>query len=128
MRMAVRAQQQCLFRYRPPAIRVAEERVFLTRDGRRMTRNTVHRFVKRLSQQAGIRRMHAQRFRHSTGVAFLRSGASETVPQSDPDNPPVAAVSALMMSLRHADEVGGIIYLTKGAEGKAFSWWSRPHG
>lgn len=82
--MGVRAQralQQYLFRYRPPAIPVGEERVFLTRDGRRMTRNTVHRFVKRLGQRAGIARVHPHLFRHSTGVAFLRSGGSESVLQ-----------------------------------------------
>ncbi len=82
--MGVRAQralQQYAFRYRPPAIPVGEERVFLTRHGRRMTRNTVHRFVKRLGRQAGVERAHPHLFRHSTGVAFLRSGGSESVLQ-----------------------------------------------
>ena len=57
--MGVRAQravQQYAFRHRPPAIPVGKDRVFLTRDGRRMTRNTVHRFVKRLGRSAGVER------------------------------------------------------------------------
>ena len=82
--MGVRAQwavQQYAFRHRPPAIPVGEDRVFLTRHGRRMNRNTVHRFVKRLGRLAGVERAHPHLFRHSTGVAFLRSGGSESVLQ-----------------------------------------------
>ena len=46
-----------------------------------MTRHTVHRFVKVLGQRAGVARAHPHLFRHSTGVAFLRSGGSESVLQ-----------------------------------------------
>ncbi len=78
---AQRAVQPYAFRHRPPVIPVGEDRVFLTRDGRRMTRNTVHRFVKRLGRQAGVEREHPHLFRHSTRVAFLRGGGSESVLQ-----------------------------------------------
>lgn len=49
--------------------------------GRRMTRNTVHRFVTHLGRRAGIARVHPRLVRHSTCVAFLRSGGSESVLQ-----------------------------------------------
>ena len=79
--LSQRAVQQYAYRYRPPAIPVGEDRVFLTREGRGMTRHTVHRFVKVLGQRAGVARAHPHLFRHSTGVAFLRSGGSESVLQ-----------------------------------------------
>ena len=79
--LAQREVQQYAYRYRPPAIPVGEDRVFLTREGRGMTRHKVHRFVKVLGQRAGVARAHPHLFRHSTGVAFLRSGGSESVLQ-----------------------------------------------
>ncbi len=78
---AQRAVQPYAFRHRPPVIPVGEDRVFLTRDGRRTTRNTVHRFVKRLGRQAGVEREYPHLFRPSTRVAFLRGGGSESVLQ-----------------------------------------------
>ena len=70
-----RAVQQYAIRHRPPAIPVGEDRVFLTRHGRRMTRNAVHRFVKRLGRLAGVEWTHPHLVRHPTGVASYAAGA-----------------------------------------------------
>jgi integrase/recombinase XerD len=58
------------FRPRPRA----GDWLFLTYDGRQMTRFGVASLLSRLGRAAGVSRVHAHRFRHTMAIQFLRNG------------------------------------------------------
>jgi len=48
--------------------------LFLTHDGRKMTRFGMASLLARLGREAGIQKVHAHRFRHTMAIQFLRNG------------------------------------------------------
>lgn len=74
--------QRCLWKYvtcyRPQPIAQAEDFLFLTRDGRPLTKDRVERIVSKYGRKAGIAgvRCSPHTFRHSAAVRFLRHGGN----------------------------------------------------
>ncbi len=51
--------------------------LFLTVEGRRMTRESITQAIKRLGERAGIPRLHPHLLRHSAAVAYLMNGGDQ---------------------------------------------------
>ncbi|HHH81357.1 MAG TPA: hypothetical protein ENL35_00005 [Chloroflexi bacterium] len=61
-------------RFRPEPLNPREDRLFLTADGRPLSRNAVGQMVARLKRRTGIPRLHPHLFRHTFAVRYLVNG------------------------------------------------------
>ena len=73
-----RATKRALLKYiyeERPSQESDEDCLFLTGDGRKMSRSGLASMLRRLSKAAGVQNVHAHRFRHTTAIELLRNGS-----------------------------------------------------
>jgi len=74
-----------------------DDPLFVTNEGRPMTRRSVHQLIQNLGERSGVKDAHPHRFRHTFATEFLRNGGTIEVLQK------LLGHSTLTMSLRYAE-------------------------
>lgn len=63
-----------LFHFRPEPFNLAVETLFLTLDGKPLTRDSVRMILRRLARKSGVKRLHPHLCRHTFATSYLVNG------------------------------------------------------
>ena len=79
--MAQKILMRYVYHFRPESLRVDQDNLSLTLDGRPMTSNAVRLIFTRLARKSRVERLHVHLCRHTFATSYLVNGGDVFTPQ-----------------------------------------------